>query len=218
MEPESQNLNMNSPEGIIPNTGHGLDYGLFVCLFSHHFSFVQKFIFRDYIFWNVLSLFNVNFFSSASAPYSCIQQQTIYNMHPELFFLLLTVILGQSKKGLSTYPIGLYNFLRIEKYANVGCDNYLKCRYKFFTKNKNQKTSYSNLTTPWMPVSRKKCTDHNSRNGLFSCWIFTILQFSSYFVFLQHSHTMHLYSYVLHPGLEVIFIKKQFGNTSHYLF
>lgn len=89
----------------------------------------------------------MNFYSSASAPYRCIQQQTICNMHPELFFLLFTVILGQSKKGLSTYPIGLYNFLRIEKYANVGCDNYLKCRYKFFTKNKNQKTSYSNLTT-----------------------------------------------------------------------
>lgn len=141
--------------------------------FSHHFPFVQKFIFRDSIFWDVLALFNVNFYSSASALCSCTQQQTTCNVHPGLFFSLFKVVLGQSKKGLSTYPTGLYNSLWIEKYADVGYDNYLKYRYKFLTKNKNQKTSYLNLTHPWMPVSRKGYTDLKSRTVLFSWNIFT---------------------------------------------
>lgn len=162
-------------------------------VFSHHFPFVQKFIFRDYIFWNVLGLFNVDFYSSSSALHSCIQQQTICNMHSELFFLLFKIVLGQSKKGLSTYPTELYNSLWIEKYVNVGYDNYLKYRYEFFTKNQNQKTSYSNLTPPRMPVSRKGCTDLKSRTILFSCHSFTLLQFSSYFVFLQDSHNAPLF-------------------------
>lgn len=100
------------------------------------------------------------------------------------------------------------------------CEHMLLINWNIDTSSLPKKQLAIQISHPSLiPVTRKECIDLRSKSELFCSLITFLLYYNSYnILFSYYILIMHLYSYVLKFCTEEVFIKKMFGDGSHYLF